>query len=165
MKKIFFLGLGCCIVLAMASCKSSESAYKKAYEKAKQQELAEAEISEVAEVTPVTVPVQKEEPKVETVEAKPVERQEDVELVGDGTLHNFSVVCGSFGLKVNAEKVRDGLVADGYSAMVVFNPQIAMYRVIASSFDDRESAVAFREQFKRRYPDNRDFQESWLLIK
>ena len=33
--------MGVCIALAFSSCKSSESAYKKAYEKAKQQELAE----------------------------------------------------------------------------------------------------------------------------
>ena len=41
MKKLVVLGMGVCLVLAFASCKSSESAYKKAYEKAKQQELAE----------------------------------------------------------------------------------------------------------------------------
>ena len=40
MKKLAFLGMGLCIALAFSSCKSSESAYKKAYEKAKQQELA-----------------------------------------------------------------------------------------------------------------------------
>ena len=36
MKKLVVLGMGVCMVLAFASCKSSESAYKKAYEKAKQ---------------------------------------------------------------------------------------------------------------------------------
>ena len=38
MKKLAVLGMGVCMVLAFSSCKSSESAYKKAYEKAKQQE-------------------------------------------------------------------------------------------------------------------------------
>ena len=38
MKKSFVLGMGLCMALAFTSCKSSESAYKKAYEKAKQQE-------------------------------------------------------------------------------------------------------------------------------
>ena len=42
MKKLVVLGMGLCVALAFSSCKSSESAYKKAYEKAKQQELAEA---------------------------------------------------------------------------------------------------------------------------
>ena len=35
MRKLVVLGMGVCLVLAFASCKSSESAYKKAYEKAK----------------------------------------------------------------------------------------------------------------------------------
>ena len=52
MKKLAVLGMGVCIVLAFSSCKSSESAYKKAYEKAKQQELAEPQ---------TTAPVRSEE--------------------------------------------------------------------------------------------------------
>ena len=36
MKKLVVLGMGLCVALAFSSCKSSESAYKKAYEKAKQ---------------------------------------------------------------------------------------------------------------------------------
>ena len=46
MKKFVVLGMGLCMALAFTSCKSSESAYKKAYEKAKQQELAEAPVAE-----------------------------------------------------------------------------------------------------------------------
>ena len=40
-KQTILLGIGVCMALAFSSCKSSESAYKKAYEKAQQQELAE----------------------------------------------------------------------------------------------------------------------------
>ena len=47
MKKFAFLGLGLCMALAFTSCKSSESAYKKAYEKAKQQELAQKNLPRV----------------------------------------------------------------------------------------------------------------------
>lgn len=54
MKKLVVLGMGLCVALAFSSCKSSESAYKKAYEKAKQQELAEAPADQV-EATPVEV--------------------------------------------------------------------------------------------------------------
>ena len=50
MKKLVVLGMGVCMVLAFASCKSSESAYKKAYEKAKQQELAEPQVEAPVEV-------------------------------------------------------------------------------------------------------------------
>ena len=53
MRKLVVLGMGVCLVLAFASCKSSESAYKKAYEKAKQQELAEPQVEAPVEVTPV----------------------------------------------------------------------------------------------------------------
>ena len=51
MKKLAFLGMGLCIALAFSSCKSSESAYKKAYEKAKQQELAEPQVTEPVAVS------------------------------------------------------------------------------------------------------------------
>ena len=34
MKKVFLLGAALCVAFAFTSCKSSESAYKKAYEKA-----------------------------------------------------------------------------------------------------------------------------------
>ena len=69
MKKLAVLGMGVCIVLAFSSCKSSESAYKKAYEKAKQQELAEPQTTApVEEVAPVvSAPVE-----AKVVESAPV---------------------------------------------------------------------------------------------
>ena len=50
MKKLAVLGMGVCIALAFSSCKSSESAYKKAYEKAKQQELAEPQTMNIRRI-------------------------------------------------------------------------------------------------------------------
>lgn len=38
MKKFLLMGTALCMVFAMSSCKSKESAYKKAYEKAKAQQ-------------------------------------------------------------------------------------------------------------------------------
>ena len=76
MKKIVTLGLGLCVAVAFTSCKSQESAYKKAYEKAKQQELAEPQTTAPAEeVAPVvTAPVE-----VKVVESAPAGmRQEKV---------------------------------------------------------------------------------------
>ncbi|HIT84202.1 MAG TPA: SPOR domain-containing protein [Candidatus Avibacteroides faecavium] len=171
MKKTVYLCAALCAALAMTSCKSSESAYKKAYEKAKQQELADAELQKDDDVTVI------ETTEPETIEATPIqpaqqqtaatapERHEKVEVVGNGTLNKFSVVCGSFGLKANAESLKNRMVADGYNALVVFNPEIAMYRVITATFATREEATASREQLKNRYPDNKDFQGAWLLIK
>ena len=168
MKKVVYLGLGLCMALSFASCKSGESAYKKAYEKAKQMELAESQqepATDVVEVIEQPETVQTATPvKPAEKVAAPVEKQEKVEVVGNGTLKKYSVVCGSFGLKTNAESLRDYLIGEGDNALVVFNPSIAMYRVITSSFDTREEAVTARENLKARYPNRDDFKGSWLLI-
>ena len=159
--------MGLCIALAFTSCKSKESAYKKAYEKAKQQELAEAttvEEAPVVEAAAVTAPV-------EVVPAAPVEigtiREEKVQLVSGDGLKAYSVVCGSFGVKANADGLKSKLDNDGYSAKVVFNAEAnngqGMYRVIVASFDDRMQAAQARDSFKAKYYNNADFQKSWLL--
>ena len=107
MKKLAVLGMGVCIALAFSSCKSSESAYKKAYEKAKQQELAEPQTTNVEEVAPiVSAPVQAK--VVESASAGV--RQEKVTVVsGTNGLKDYSVVCGSFGVKANAENLKSFL--------------------------------------------------------
>lgn len=160
MKKLLVLGMGLCVVFAFTSCKSSESAYKKAYEKAKQQELAEPQVTEPVDVTPVvTAPV--EAPK--TTSTAPV-RQEKVTVVsGVDGMKAYSVVCGSFGLKANAEGLKDWLDGQGYSAIIAFNPDRAMYRVIVLTFDDRAAAADARDAFKAKYPNRKDFQEAWIL--
>lgn len=162
MKKFFVLGMGLCVALAFSSCKSSESAYKKAYEKAKQQELAEAETAEqsAVEATPV-VPVTPA-PAPAPVSQAPV-RQEKVELVSGNGLKAYSVVCGSFGVKANADGLKAMLDGEGYNARVVYNPSNNMYRVIVDSFDTREQAAQARDNFKARYASRKDFQSSWLL--
>lgn len=160
MKKLLVLGMGVCVAFAFSSCKSSESAYKKAYEKAKQQELAEPQATTpVEEVTPVV-----NAPAAKVVESVPAGmRQEKVTVVSGGTLKTYSVVCGAFGVKANAEGVKESLVRDGYGAMVVYNAERNLYRVVISTFDDRASAENSRDSFKRKYPSNDDFQKAWLL--
>ena len=168
MKKLMVLGMGLCVALAFTSCKSSESAYKKAYEKAKQQELAEATAA-VAEEAPAAAPVVAAPVAVQP--AAPVEvgtvREEKVQLVSGDGLKAYSVVCGSFGLKANADGLKAKLDADGYSAKVVFNATAnngqGMYRVIVASFDDRMQAAQARDAFKAKYASDADFQKSWLL--
>ena len=157
-----FLGMGLCVALAFTSCKSSESAYKKAYEKAKQQELAEAPVAEEA---PAAAPVVAA--PVAAAPAAPVAvgtiREEKVQLVSGEGLRAYSVVCGSFGVKANAEGLKAKLDRDGYSAKVVYNADRNMYRVIVSSFDSREDAARSRDNFKAKYANNAEFQKSWLL--
>lgn len=160
MRKIVVLGMGLCVALAFSSCKSSESAYKKAYEKAKQQELAEA-TAETPAQTPVVeaAPVTKAPVTVGTV------REEKVELVSGNGLKAFSVVCGSFGVKANAEGLKATLDNDGYNAKVVYAAEKNMYRVVVESFDTREEAARARDAFKAKYPHREDFQAAWLLYR
>lgn len=164
MKKLVVFGMGLCIALSFSSCKSSESAYKKAYEKAKQQELASQPAQEVA--TPV---------EAEPVVAAPVQnapavnvgtvREEKVQLVSGDGLKAYSVVCGSFGVKANAEGLKQRLDGEGYNAKVVYNSDRNMYRVVVASYDDRIQAAQARDDFKAKHPENADFQKSWLLYR
>ena len=163
MKKLAVLGMGLCVALAFTSCKSSESAYKKAYEKAKQQELAETPAAEEAEA--VAAPVVAA--PVAAAQTAPVEvgtiREEKVKLVSGADLKAFSVVCGSFGVKANADGLKSKLDADGYNAKVVYTADKNMYRVIVASYDDRVQAAQARDNFKAKYASNPDFQKAWLL--
>ena len=122
MKKVVVLGMGLCVALAFSSCKSSESAYKKAYEKAKQQELAEAATNETPEETTVT-PVAPVAPVTTTPAPAPTApvREEKVELVSGDGLKAYSVVCGSFGIKANADGLKAQMDGEGYNAKVVYN--------------------------------------------
>lgn len=163
MKKIVVLGVGLCIALAFSSCKSSESAYKKAYEKAKQQELAEAPAEQV-EATPIEAAPVVSAPVATAPVAGPV-REEKVELVSGDGLKAYSVVCGSFGVKANAEGLKTFLDGQGYSAKVVYNAERNMYRVVSESFDDRAQATQAKEAFKAKYPNRSDFQGAWLLYR
>ena len=138
---------GLAVAFAFTSCKSSESAYRKAYEKAKAQESNTA--FEQSAGTETTV--------VDNVD-NAVVRQENVQLINGSGLRNFSVVVGSFSVKANAEGLQQTLRDAGYDAQIVFNSARNMYRVVASTFDDKASAVRSRNGFKAgKYPD------AWLL--
>lgn len=146
------MGVALIAALALVSCKSSESSYKKAYEKAKQQEVANTEQVETAPVTVtpvVTTPVQDNSGL----------RQERLNVMNGGNLKAFNVVCGSFSKVDNANNLRNTLVAKGYSAQVAQNPETGMYRVIATSYDDRAAAVSSRDQLRGTYPD------AWILYR
>ena len=163
MKKLVVLGMGLCMALAFTSCKSSESAYKKAYEKAKQQELAESAVAEEAPAaTPVVAAPVTTAPAATSVSVGTV-REEKVQLVSGDGLKAYSVVCGSFGVKANADGLKARLDNAGYSAKVVFNASNNMYRVIVASYDDRVQAAQARDNFKAKYSNNPEFQKSWLL--
>lgn len=163
MKKIMVLCAGLCAVLAFSSCKSSESAYKKAYEKAKAQETQQQAEEPIATEAPVVTPLETK-PATQTTVVDNVDnatvRQEDFTVVSGPEVKNFGVVVGSFSLKANAEGLQNTLKNAGYDATLTYNSERNMYRVVATSFEDKASAVQSRNQFRAgEYPD------AWLLFK
>lgn len=166
MKKYTVLCAGLCLSLAFTSCGSSESAYKKAYEKAKQydtatqaqQPAAQAPVETPAVVAPVQTKPATETRVYDNADNVAV-RQESVSLVSGNGLKAFSVVVGSFGLISNAEGLQQRLKDAGYDAQIVKNEDRNMYRVIASTFDNKADAARSRDQFRAQEA----YKDAWLL--
>ena len=107
MNKYMFLGAGLCVAMALTSCGSSESAYRKAYLKAQQRTETQQQTpvvtpTETPTVTPVTTTPATQTRITDNNDATPV-RQENVELQSGAPLKAYSVVVGSFTLRANAE--------------------------------------------------------------
>lgn len=140
--------------LAMTGCKSKQSNYRKAYEKAQAQEMQQqTEETEQVAVTPVVTTQPTQTTTNENF------RSESLNVIGGGTLKAYSVVCGSFKSQDNANNLRNTLKNAGYNALVAQNTQTGMYRVVASSFDDKNAAISSRNTLRATYPD------AWLLMK
>ena len=161
MKKILVLFMGVCVAFAFTSCKSSESAYKKAYEKAKAQQTE----------TPVTTttPVQQVTTQTVTpVTTTPVAdysnvqvRNESVTFVEGSPLKQYGVVVASVTIKTNGVALMQKLASQGYNSCVAqaqVNGQ-TFYRVVACSFDTKPEAAQKRAQLEGQYPG------AWLLYK
>ena len=155
MKKVILASLALVAVASLSSCGAKKSAYRKAYEQAKQREVA----------TQATKPaVQYEAPAVSERATAPVTvRKERVTTYQgeDATrLKRFSVVVGSFQNPTNARNLKERMVKAGYNAVLATN-EVGMLRVIVSSFDTREEAAASRDAIKARFAP--DFKDAWLL--
>lgn len=165
MKKYLVLCAGFCVALALTGCGTSkESAYKKAYEKAKAQEQEQAPTTEPAQTeTAVVTPLAPAtETTVSNVDNASV-RSESVTVINGEGLQAFSVVVGSYSLKANAEGMQSTLKAGGYNAQIVYNSAINMYRVVASTFSDKGQAVQSRDAIRgSQYNPKGD---AWLLFK
>ena len=158
MKKSLILCAGICLSLAFAGCSGSkQSAYKKAYEKAKAQEAVQQPETEVPVVTPVEEKPVTQTTVVDNADNVPV-RQENLSVVSGNGLRNFSVVVGSFSVRANAEGLQSTLKSRGYDAQVAYNSSNQMYRVVASTFDVKTDAVRSRNELRAQYPD------AWLLF-
>lgn len=159
LNKIAIAALSICTLAGMSSCKSNESMYKKAYEKAQAQQTQNQQMVKTDEpapvkIAPVTSPTTTT-PQTDTSN-EPV-RTEKVTVISGSGLKAFSVVCGSFSLKANAEGLQSTLKQKGYEAQIALNPATKLYRVVASTFDNKSDAVASRNKLRATYPD------AWLL--
>jgi cell division protein FtsN len=160
MKKILFVAAALCTVFMFDSCKSKEDLYKTAYDEARQKEAeGQAQQNEFVEIAPVASTTKEVKEVDESYRTEKVVLSEGAE----GSLKAYSVVCGSFGVKANADNLRKSLLGEGYNAIVVQNPATGMYRVVCASYDSRQEAAQARAQFKAAHPDNSDFQKAWLL--
>jgi cell division protein FtsN len=161
MKKYTLFCAAMCAAMVFTSCKSSESAYKQAYLKAKQQEEAQQQVPAAQETNVVTPMVERPVNNTQVVDNADniAVRQEQVTVVSGVGLKNFSVVVGSFSLKANADGLQQTLKSEGYDAQIVMNNNVtpAMYRVVATTFDSKVDAAASRNGLQSKYPG------AWLL--
>lgn len=175
MKKYVLAAAAVIAALSFSSCNTSnQSAYRKAYEKAKAQDMAQQQMQSPAaqQQTPyVEAPQQNDNPVVTPLEEAPAQRvvtdnndnipvrSEALTVVSGSGLKAYSVVVGSFGVRANAESLQSRLKAAGYDAQVAKNEERNMYRVIISTFDSKVSATDSRNSVRSNYPD------AWLLMK
>ena len=167
MKKILLMGAAVCAVFMMSSCKSKESAYKKAYEKAKAQQTATASTTTTTPVQQVTTT----QTTVTPVATTPVAdysnvtvRNENVSFVEGSPLKQYGVVVSSPTIKSNAVALMQELASKGYNSCVA-QAQVngnTHYRVVVCSFDTKAEAAQAREQVKSKFP---KFSDAWLLYK
>ena len=153
MKKIILASLALVAVASLSSCGAKKSAYRKAYEQAKQREVA----------TQSTTPaVQYEAPAAAPAVPVTVRKERVTTYQGEDAtrLKRYSVVVGSFQNPPNARNLKDRMVQAGYSAVLATN-DVGMLRVIVASFDTRQEAVASRDAIKARFAP--DFKDAWLL--
>ena len=158
MKKSVLMGSALIVAFAMSSCKSGESAYKKAYEKAQaQQSTATVNTVNSDQTQNNTVSVTPVQTVTPTTDYSNVSvRSEDVTLVNGTGLKAYSVVVGSFGVQANAVALQNKLKGQGYQAQVVKSPS-NMYRVVLSTHNDKVSAAQSRDEVRSTYAD------AWLL--
>ena len=156
MKKVILASLALVAVASLSSCGAKKSAYRKAYEQAKQREVAtQATKPAVQYEAPVTTPKRAAAPVTVRKERVTTYQGEDA-----NRLKRFSVVVGSFQNPTNARNLKERMVKAGYNAVLATN-EVGMLRVIVSSFDTREEAAASRDAIKARFAP--DFKDAWLL--
>ena len=153
MKKIIFASLALISLVSLSSCKAKQSAYRKAYEQAKQREGATQDTKPAAEY---------EAPAASTAAPVTVRKERVSTYSGEDAtrLKRFSVVVGSFQNPTNARSLKERMEGQGYNAVLATN-DAGMLRVIVASYDTRDEAVASRDAIRSRFAP--DFKDAWLL--
>ncbi|MEI7676522.1 MAG: SPOR domain-containing protein [Bacteroidales bacterium] len=159
MKKLIFYSIVTLIAVGVSSCKPKESAYKAAYERAKQKEIVtqpkvEEVVKPVVTVTPPVAPISSGKERVTKERITPVVASDE------SGLKNFSVVIGSFINNENAGMLKSNIEKDGYRVILAQNEK-QMYRVIVASFNTKDEAAAERDRIKAKYAPR--FDDIWLL--
>lgn len=163
-KTLAAVALSMVLAASMSSCKSKESLYKQAYEKAQAQNAVNNEVAEdptTVNVTPVqpATPTNTAPANTNTQVPDVAARSESLEVVDGAGLKAYSVVCGAFSIQANAQGLQQTLKNKGYQAQIALNPERKLYRVVASTFDSKSEALTSLHTLRQTYPD------AWLLYK
>lgn len=141
----------CVVMMCCVSCKSKQSAYKAAYEQAKEREMTKSEPVE-EQITPVT--------KAKTATATRQEKITPIAGENPEGIKLYSVVIGSFKNKTNAYSLKERMQNEGYMPVLGENEQ-GMLRVILTSHETRKEAEKSRDAIRAKFFPN--FQDAWLL--
>ena len=147
------LGVTLCLVFAIGtvSCKSKQSAYKAAYEQAKEREISSDEPTD-EEIAPVTKSKDSGETRQEKITPVDGEDADAIKL--------YSVVVGSFKNRTNAFSLKERMQNEGYTPVLGENEQ-GMLRVIVTSFETKAEAEKSRDAIRSKYRPN--FQDARVL--
>ena len=104
----------CVVTMCCVSCKSKQSAYKAAYEQAKEREMTNSEPVE-EQITPVTKAKTSTATRQEKITPISGENPEGIKL--------YSVVIGSFKNKTNAYSLKERMQNEGYMPVLGENEQ------------------------------------------
>lgn len=171
MKKNLVLALGLCTVAIFTSCKSRESAYRQAWEQAMAQDKTQQNEQQATTDDNNATEEKVETPVTSTTTTTVTPDHSDVReingnmsVVSGNPLKLYSVVVGSFVTQANAEGLKSRLQQEGYDARVIKTDEsikgvTGWYRVIASSYDDKTSAVQSRRSLAQKYAG------AWLLYR
>lgn len=147
-RKIWAASAALMMVLGFSACKPKESAYRAAYERAKQREVVQAESQDNVE------------PMINESAVR-AERVNPAAGENASGLRAYSVVIGSFQNLTNARSLKERMQGEGFAEAMLAQNEQGMYRVIITSFDTKQEAVRSRENIKAQFAPL--FSDAWIL--